>query len=132
MREKRIRKRKNYAIWDRVEQGICLVLLVLSVLAAIKTIFVSLDIDESYALAVGYRLAAGERLFLDLWESHQLGGVFLAPFLWLYRMIAGTTVYFEIYARVIGTLIHILTGIYLYETAVKTGKMKKTFSLLLF
>ena len=58
MREKRIRKRKNYAIWDRVEQGICLVLLVLSVLAAIKTIFVSLDIDESYALAVGYRLAA--------------------------------------------------------------------------
>lgn len=132
MREKRIRKRKNYAIWDRVEQGICLVLLVLSVLAAIKTIFVSLDIDESYALAVGYRLAAGERLFLDLWESHQLGGVFLAPFLWLYRMIAGTTDYIVIYARVIGTLIHILTGIYLYKTAVKTGKMKKTFSLLLF
>lgn len=132
MREKRIRKRKNYAIWDRVEQGICLVLLVLSVLAAIKTVFVSLDIDESYALAVGYRLAAGERLFLDLWESHQLGGVFLAPFLWLYRMIAGTTDYIVIYARVIGTLIHILTGIYLYETAVKTGKMKKTFSLLLF
>lgn len=132
MRKKRIRRQKNYIVSELVEQGICLVLLVFSVCAVIKTIFVSLDIDESYALAVGYRLATGERLFLDLWESHQLGGVFLAPFMWLYMEIAGTTDYIVIYARVIGTLIHILTGICLYNTAVKIGKIKRIFSLLLF
>lgn len=132
MRKKRIRKRKNYIVSDLAEQGVCLVLLVFSVCAVVKTIFVSLDIDESYAVAVGYRLATGERLFLDLWESHQLGGVFLAPFMWLYMEIAGTTDYIVIYVRVIGTLIHILTGICLYNTAVKIGKMKKIFSLLLF
>ena len=117
---------------DRMEQGICLVLLVLSVLAVVKTIFFSLDMDENYALAVGYRLAMGEKLFLDLWESHQLGGIFLAPFLWLYLLIFGTTDYMVIYARVIGTIFHILTGIFLYKTAVGTGKIKKTFSMLLF
>ncbi len=115
-----------------LEQGICLVLLVLSVLAVVKTVFVSLDIDESYAIAVGYRLATGDKLFLDLWESHQLGGVFLAPFLWLYLEIAGTTDYLVIFARVAGTLFHILTGIFLYKTAAGSGGMKKSFSMLLF
>lgn len=128
----RIRKRKNYIVSDMAEQGVCLVLFVFSVCAVIKTIFVSLDIDESYAIAVGYRLATGERLFLDLWESHQLGGIFLAPFMWLYMEITGTTDYIVIYVRVIGTLIHILTGICLYRTAVKTAKMRKMFSLVLF
>jgi len=117
---------------EYLEQGICLVLLALSVLAAAKTIFVSLDIDESYALAVGYRLATGEKLFLDLWEPHQLGGIFLAPFLWLYLKIAGTRDYIVIFARVAGTVFHILTGIFLYKTAAGAGKMKKTFSMLLF
>ena len=111
---------------------VCAVLFVLSALAVIKTIWISLDIDESYALAVGYRLATGEKLFLDLWESHQLGGIVLAPLLWLYLKMAGTTTYLVIYARVAGTLIHILTGIFLYQTAVKIGKIKKSFSAVLF
>ncbi len=131
MEKGRMRERKNKRITDYVEQGICLVLLVFSVLAAVKTIFVSLDIDESYALAVGYRLAAGEKLFLDLWESHQLGGIFPAPFLWLYLKLAGTADYLVVYARVIGTLVHIITGVILYRTARGAGNMKKTFSLLL-
>lgn len=126
------KKRENNRIKERIEQGICIVLFVLSVLAVFKTIFVSLDMDEGYALAVGYRLAMGERLFLDLWESHQLGGIFLAPFLWLYLKIAGTADYLVIYARVIGTLIHILIGVFLYRTAVAKGEMKKFFAMFLF
>lgn len=131
MKKRRMKERRVNRITDYVEQGICLVLLVLSVLAVIKTIFLSLDIDECYALAVSYRLATGERLFLDLWESHQLGGVFLAPFLWLYLKLAGTADYLVIYARVTGTLLHIITGVILYRTATGAGNMKKTFSLLL-
>lgn len=126
-----MKERGNKKITDYVEWGICLVLLVLSVLAVIKAIFVSLDIDECYALAVGYRLATGERLFLDLWESHQLGGVFLAPFLWLYLKLVGTADYLVIYARAAGTLFHIITGMILYRTATGAGNMKKPFSFLL-
>lgn len=116
----------------RAQKGICLFLLVLSVLAMLKTIWISLDIDESYALAVGYRLATGEKLFLDLWESHQLGGIVLAPFVALFLKIAGTTTYLVIYARVIGTLIHVAIGVFLYRTAVQKGELSRTFSQLLF
>lgn len=111
---------------------VCAVLFALSALAAVKTIWISLDIDESYALAVGYRLATGEKLFADLWESHQLGGIVLAPFLWLYLKLAGTTTYLVIYARAAGTLVHILTGIFLYKTAAEIGKIRKPFAAVLF
>lgn len=105
---------------------------VLSVLAVIKTIWISLDIDECYALAVGYRLAMGEKLFLDLWESHQLGGIILAPFLWLYLKLAGTTTCIVVYGRIIGTILHLAAGIFLYQTAVRKGKLSGIFSQLLF
>ena len=88
-----------------------IMILLLSVLACVKTIFISLDIDESYAMAVGYRLATGERFFKDLWEAHQLGGFFIAPFLRLFLMITGSTSYMVIYARVLGTVIHLGIGI---------------------
>lgn len=132
MRKRQLKKKNSNRIEKQIERGICILLFLLSMLAAVKTVFVSLDMDENYALAVGYRLAMGERLFLDLWESHQLGGVFLAPFLWLYLKLAGTADYIVIYARVAGTLIHILIGIFLYQTAVKAGELKKSFSLFLF
>ena len=106
------------------------VIFLLSVLACIKTIFISLDIDESYAMAVGYRLATGERFFKDLWEAHQLGGFFIAPFLRLFLMITGSTSYMVIYARVLGTVIHLGIGIYLYESL--KHHFSKAFCLLLF
>ena len=106
------------------------VIFLLSVLACIKTIFISLDIDESYAIAVGYRLATGDRFFKDLWEAHQLGGFFIAPFLRLFLMITGSTSYMVIYARVLGTVIHLGIGIYLYESL--KHHFSKAFCLLLF
>lgn len=127
-----MKKRISEKAAARAEKGVCLFLLALSVLAMVKTIWISLDIDESYALAVGYRLATGEKLFLDLWESHQLGGIVLAPFVALFLKITGTTTYLVIYARVIGTLIHVAIGILLYRTAVREGELSGTFSLLLF
>lgn len=47
-------------------------LICLTILGYIKNIFISLDIDESYAVAQSYRLAMGEHLFVDMWEPHQL------------------------------------------------------------
>lgn len=127
MEGKRVKQRAG-----RGEKGICLFLFLLTALAVIKTIWISLDIDESYALAVGYRLATGEKLFVDLWEPHQLGGIVLAPFLWLYLKIAGTTTYLVAYGRIVGTLLHLAVGIFLYKTAVRWGNFPRMFSLLLF
>lgn len=125
-------KKNSKITADGMKKGVCLVVFLLSLLACIKTVWISLDIDECYALAVAYRLANGEKLFLDLWESHQLGGIFLAPFVWIYLRLAGTTEYMVIYTRLIGTLIHIFAGVFLYRTAYRAGGMPRSFSLLLF
>ena len=87
-----------------------------TLLAAVKSIFISLDIDECYALAVGYRLATGERFFMDLWESHQLGSFFLAPFFKMFLCLTGSTDYVVIFCRILGTIGHALIGFYFYTT----------------
>lgn len=68
----------------------------------IKNIFVGADIDESYAVTVGYRLAMGDRLLLEMWEPHQTSAIFTAmfmkPFLWL---TGGATDFLNLYLRVV-------------------------------
>lgn len=92
-----------------------LVLVGLTALAFIKSIWVSLDIDESYAVALGYRLVRGDRLIRDMWEPHQLSALpaalFAAPYIW----IRGNTDYLVVYLRVVGMLIHSVLGLALYR-----------------
>jgi len=90
--------------------------IILSLAACIKTIFISLDIDESYAVALSYRLASGDRLFRELWESHQMSGVYLAPLIWLFLKVSGTTTGLVIYTRIAGSCIHFLIGLFLVST----------------
>lgn len=91
-----------------------IVLVGLTVLAFLKSVLVSLDIDESYAVALGYRLARGDRLIRDMWEPHQLSALPAALFTVLYIWIRGNTDYLVIYLRVIGALIHTSLGLILY------------------
>ena len=87
-----------------------------TLLAAVKSIFISLDIDECYALAVSYRLATGEKFFMDLWESHQLGSFFLAPFFKMFLLLTGGTDYIVIFCRILGTILHAIVGYYFCKT----------------
>lgn len=100
--------------------GIKAVMLGLVFLSFLKGIWISLDIDESYAVAMGYRMAVGDRLVRDMWEPHQFSGFlaafFTAPYIW----IRGNTEYLVIYLRVISILIHGALGVALYRQLKKT------------
>ena len=100
---------------NRLFRWILVVVLLLTGLGWLKGIFVSLDIDESYAIAQSYRLACGERLFYDMWEPHQLSAFLGAIFIKLY-LLFGTTDYLLIYMRVVGMLIHWGMGAWLYHS----------------
>lgn len=90
-------------------------LTVLTVLSFLKGILISLDIDESYATAIGYRLAMGDRLLRDLWEPHQLSGIPAAFFTSLFLTVFGSADYLLIYLRIIGAMIHTGLGLALYR-----------------
>lgn len=100
---------------DVFVRGIEAVLIGLTLLAFVKGIWISLDIDESYAVACAYRMVRGDRLIRDMWEPHQfsafLAALFAAPYIW----IRGNTEYLVLWLRVIGVLIHTGMGVLLYR-----------------
>lgn len=109
---------------DVIIRGIEAVLIGLTLLSFVKGIWISLDIDESYAVACAYRMVRGDRLIRDMWEPHQLSAflaaLFAAPYIW----IRGNTDYLVIWLRVVGVLIHTGMGVLLY---IQLGKKTNRF-----
>lgn len=106
-----------------------ILLIFLTILGFLKTIFISLDIDESYAVAQAYRLAQGDRLILDLWESHQFSAFGSAIFIKIYLLIFGKTEGVVLFLRIIGILIHTGIGIWFYRELNDEFGKKFTFIL---
>ncbi len=87
----------------------------LTVLSFVKSLFISLDIDESYMAALSWRLVSGDRLFVDLWEPHQLSAWLGAVFLKLWYMLTGSVDYSILFLRFVSVLIHTGLGVILYR-----------------
>ena len=58
---------------DRLWKILTPMLLVLTVLAMAKTLFVGLEIDEEYAFSLGFRLVKGDRLFYTMGAAPAFG-----------------------------------------------------------
>lgn len=108
MMQKEKQKKQHMIIW--------IILLVMSILAAVSKIVVGFDIDEGYALALPYRLLQGDRLFTDMWEVHQTSSLFAAVILAPYLAIAGQTAGIVLYTRIVCTILHFLMSIFVYRT----------------
>ena len=62
-----------------------IVLALLTLIGIVKALFVSIDVDESYAVAQAYRLVTGDKLMYDMWEPHQFSA--FLPAIFLYRFL---------------------------------------------
>lgn len=92
-------------------------ILILALLAyVVKNIFVGTDNDEAYGIVVGFRLAMGEKLFLEMWEPHQTSAIFTAAFIKPFLLISGGVDYLNIYLRVVFFAIHGLVSYGVYYT----------------
>lgn len=92
------------------------ILLTLTVLGVIKSVFVGFDVDESYAITQSYRLVTGDNMFSEMWEPHQMsafGSTFLMiPYL---LIMGGDTTGIVLYLRIAGSVIHLLIGWWFYK-----------------
>lgn len=77
------------------------VLVVACVLVMVRQVFVGLEIDEVYALSLGFRLVQGDRLFAQMWEPHQLCALPPALLVGLYRAVTGTTTGLLVFVRLV-------------------------------
>lgn len=82
----------------------------------IKNIFVGADVDEGYGIMVGYRLAMGDRLLLEMWEPHQTSAIFTALFIKPFLLLTGGNDFLNIYLRVVYFLGQGLIAVYLCRT----------------
>lgn len=76
-------------------------LVLVCALVMVRQIFVGLEIDEPYALALGFRLVQGDRLFAEMWEPHQLCSLPPALLVAAYLGITGTTTGLLVFVRAV-------------------------------
>lgn len=96
-----------------------MVLIGLSALATIKVIFFFIDIDEQYAVAMAYRMASGDRMFIEMWEPHQTSGFLAAILIKIFMLITGGVDGVVIYLRMAGVFFQGLVSLFLYTTMKK-------------
>lgn len=91
-------------------------LILLSLLATFKLCILGLNIDEEYAVTMAYRMIAGDRMFLELWEPHQTSGFLTALLIRVFMFFTGGTDCLILYLRVAGAVIQAGISIFLYRT----------------
>ena len=72
-----------------------------SLVVMARSAFVWLEIDEEYALSLGYRLVSGDRLFYSMWEPHQLSSLPAAALLAVFIGITGGTTGVLVFFRLV-------------------------------
>lgn len=65
-------------------------LLLGSLLAAAKLIFVDYTLDEEYQIVMAYRHLTGDALFGEMWEPHQTSAFLCAGLMWIFHAVTGT------------------------------------------
>ena len=105
--------RAIHAVKDH--KPIIIVVFILSFLVALKTIFVSFNVDEEYQITMGYRLIRGDRLFVDIWDPHQTSAFLTEALMWVFHAIFRTYTRVVIWLRIWGNLIHLLAAYSIYR-----------------
>ncbi len=101
-------------------------------ISKLRFVFVGLDIDEQYALALVYRIATGDLPVLEMWEPHQTSALFPGLFAWLYLKVSGGTAGFYVYMRIIGLFFEIFVAAFVYFSfSEEFGKEKSAIAALL-
>ncbi len=97
------------------------IICILAIIAyTLKNLFIGADTDEGYGIMVGYRLAMGDRLLLEMWEPHQTSAIFTAFFIKLFVMLTGGVDYLNLFLRIVFFLIQAVVSVFLYKTIRKT------------
>ena len=99
-----------------IEEIILALLGLLALAALVRTMFLGLEIDEEYALSLGFRLVRGDRLFYSMWEPHQLAALPPALLIGLFTAVAGTTTGVLLFVRVTMLIIKAVLSVWFYRS----------------
>ncbi|MCR5720683.1 MAG: hypothetical protein K6F84_08955 [Lachnospiraceae bacterium] len=102
-----------------------------SIAAMLKLIFVGFCQDEEYQIVMAYRRAMGDVMFKTMWEPHQMSSFFNAPLIKLFMMLSGGTDGLVIFLRICGTLFHIGVTVFVNRVLKNFFDKKESFLITL-
>ena len=114
---------------NKMWKSVKLILLLGTVMAALKLIFVDYTLDEEYQIVMAYRNLIGDHLFKQMWEPHQTSAFFCSGLIWLYTTVTGTTTGVILFLRFVTLGIQVLLGYWVYRTLKRL--LEKDYALLL-
>lgn len=100
-----MKKQKN-AVYDLNGKYIMFFLLLLAILANLKSIFLDCDIDTEYAVAMSYRMLQGDGMLQQMWEPHQTSAFLCTLLMKPFVAVTGSTTGIVLYLHTMGVLIH--------------------------
>ena len=106
--KKEKQKLVRWLLWLGVA-GACL-------LATVKVIFVGFSADEEYQLLLTYRLARGDRLFREVWDTLQTSAFYGQLFTWIYLKMFHTTTGLLLFLRLCGVATQGAVSLFLFFT----------------
>lgn len=80
-------------------------LLAVSVLVNLKSMFADYDGDLEYAVGMSYRMLKGDRMFAQMWEPHQTSAFLITFLMGLYLAVTKTTTGVVLYLQGAGVLL---------------------------
>ncbi len=92
-----------------------IILLLGSVFAALKLIFIDYTLDEEYQIVMAYRNLSGDSLFKQMWEPHQTSAFLCAGLIGLYQAILGTTTGVILFLRLFTLAVQIFLSYWIYS-----------------
>lgn len=101
---------------DKVTKLIAIALMIGVALVNIKGVFTDLDVDCEYAIAMSYRMARGDRMFLQMWEPHQTSAFLNAALIRIFLWLTGSTVGIVLYLNALGVLAKSAVAFFYYRT----------------
>ena len=109
---------------------ISIILLIIgSVLATLKVIFIDYTLDEEYQIVMAYRALAGDTLFGTMWEPHQTSAFACILFVRLFRMLTGGTTGVVLFLRGVTTVIQILLTFWIVKVLCRLIRKEYAFFL---
>ena len=107
-----VKKRISMLTWL---QRCVYLLLIVSVLVNLKSIFTDFDGDLQYAVGMSYRMLKGDQMFVQMWEPHQTSAFLITFFMGLYLAVTKATVGVVLFLQIVGVLLQGILAIVNYR-----------------
>ncbi|MBP1585078.1 MAG: hypothetical protein ILP17_05245 [Lachnospiraceae bacterium] len=107
------------------------ILVVFSILAAIKLILVDYTMDEEYQIVMAYRNLRGDAIFGEMWEPHQTSAFICIAVMYLYHLVTGTYTGIVIFLRVVTEAVRAGLSLWIYRAFGKRMEKREAFLLAL-